>query len=131
MNKHGLIDRKGIRYFFFMLYLFIYKFARRKYFQIKEFPSNIYLPKTNKLRFLIHINGGLGDAICARNLLNSIKNLLPKEKVQIFLCCKNKEIFNVFLKQENLADYYISRGYLLHNFDIVLSGCTYLEYEKY
>ena len=131
LSRKGLINRKGIRYFLFMLYLSLYKFLRNKYFQIKEFPSNLYIRKTNKLRVLVHINGGLGDALCARNLLASLRKICPKEKAEIYLCCKNKEIFETFFQKENLADYYISRGYFLYNFDLVLSGCTYLKYEKY
>lgn len=131
LNKKGLIKRKSIKFFLFMSYLALYKFARRKYFQIKEFPSNLRLPKTNKLRILVHINGGLGDALCTRNLLNSIREICPADKVEIYFCCKNKEIFDTFFKKENLADFYISRGYFLRNFDLVLSGCTYLEYERF
>jgi len=131
LNKFGLLEKKGIKYVLFMLYLGLYKFARRKFFQIKELPGNLKIIKADKLRVLVHINGGLGDAICARNLLFLLRKYLPKNKVQIYLCCKDKEVFNTFFKEENLADFYISRGYFLYNFDLVLSGCTYLEYEKY
>lgn len=130
LENRGLISKKGLNYHLFMLGLSIYKFARRKYFQIKEFPHNLHLQKTENLRFLVHINGGLGDALCARNLLFNLRKFLPKQKVSLYISCKNKEIFDTFFKQEDLADFYISRGYFLKNFDVVLSGCTYLEYEK-
>jgi ADP-heptose:LPS heptosyltransferase len=129
LNRFGLVNRKGIKYILFMLYLNLYKFARRKFFQIKEFPFNLRLPRTNKLRVLVHINGGLGDAVISRLMLREMRQMFPAEKFSIFLCCKNKQTFDIFFKEEGFADFYVSRGYFLRNYDIVISGCSYMEYE--
>ena len=129
LSQKGLIKRRGIKYFLFMLYLGIYKFAKTKYFQIKFFPSNLYRYKTDKLKILVHINGGVGDAVISRILLKNLREIFPKENALIFLCCKNKQTFETFFKQENLADFYVNRGYFLNSYDIVISGCSYMKYE--
>ena len=129
LNRFGLVNRKGIKYILFMLYLNLYKFARRKYFQIKEFPSNLKIIKTDKLYILVHINGGVGDAVISRLMLKEIRRIFPKTKAFIFLCCKNKATFEAFFKKEDLADFYVNRGYFLKSYDIVISGCSYMEYE--
>ena len=129
LNRRGLIDRKGIKYALFLLQRTLYKFAKRKYFQIKFCPSNLHKHKTDKIKILIHINGGVGDAVISRLLLKNLREIFPKEQAVIFLCCKNKETFETFLKQEDLADFYVNRGYFLSFYDIVISGCSYMEYE--
>ena len=132
LNKRGLIEQKGIKYILFMSYLWLYKFARRKYFQIKFLFSSNDIPRNlpkNKLKILVHINGGVGDAVISRLMLKKIREVFPKARACIFLCCKNKAIFDVFFKKEDLADFYVNRGYFLRNYDIVISGCSYMEYE--
>ena len=105
---------------------------RRLYFQLKFIFSGKNRPaKADKLKILIHINGGIGDAFLCGPMLKKFRMLLPADKAQISVCCAGEEAFDIFFKEHAVADEFINRGYFYKDFDLIAYGCTAFEFIKF
>lgn len=85
------------------------------------------LPVSNpKLRFLVHIRGGIGDVCMGRILVKKLRETLPQ--AEISFTHDSQTIVNMVFS-DGLIDRFEPFGYLPEQFDVVLSGCHLLMYD--
>lgn len=85
-------------------------------------------PKTNVLRVLIHIKGGIGDVAMTRIFIKKLRATLPH--AEISFCFDSKSVTNMIFS-DGLIDRYQDSRYHLQDYDLVISGCHLLMFDYY
>lgn len=85
--------------------------------------------KTDVLRVLVHIRGGIGDVAMARLFVKKLRDALPR--AEIFFCYDSQTVVDVIFQDGGLIDGFRNRHYIPEDYDLVLAGCHVLMYDYY
>lgn len=93
----------------------------------KRFFSSKCSGKTNQLRILVHIRGGMGDVIMTRPFVRVLRSRLPQ--AEISFCYDSQTIAQMVFP--DLIDRYQSPNYRSDDFDLVIQGSHLLFFTHY
>lgn len=98
------------------------KTAARRFFYPKREP------KTDVLRVLVHIQGGIGDVAMTRVFIKKLRETLPQ--AEFSFCYDSKAVVNMIFS-DGLISRFQDRRYRPRDYDLVLSGCHLLTFDYY
>ncbi|MDO5765184.1 MAG: hypothetical protein Q4P84_05745, partial [Elusimicrobiales bacterium] len=82
-------------------------------------------PKTDVLRVLVHIKGGIGDVAMTRVFIKKLRETLPQ--AEISFCFDSKAVADMIFS-DGLISRFQDRRYRPEDYDLVISGCHLLTY---
>lgn len=85
--------------------------------------------KTDVLRVLVHIRGGIGDVAMARIFVQKLRAALPQ--AEIYFCYDSQTVVNVIFQDGGLINGFQNRNYIPEDYDLVIAGCHVLMYDYY
>lgn len=85
-------------------------------------------PKTDVLRVLVHIKGGIGDVAMTRVFIKKLRETLPQ--AEISFCFDSQAVVNMIFS-DGLIDRFQDRRYRPEDYDLVISGCHLLMFDYY
>ncbi|MGN0016884.1 MAG: glycosyltransferase family 9 protein [Candidatus Avelusimicrobium sp.] len=85
-------------------------------------------PKTDVLRVLVHIKGGIGDVAMTRVFIKKLRETLPQ--AEISFCFDSKAVADMIFS-DGLISRFQDRRYRPEDYDLVISGCHLLTFEYY
>lgn len=85
-------------------------------------------PKTDVLRILVHIKGGIGDVAMTRVFIKKLRETLPKAEISF---CYDSKAVTEMIFSDGLIDRFQNRCYRPGDYDLVISGCHLLMFEYY
>ncbi len=101
---------------------------RRKHFKtaFKRFFYPHREPKTDVLRVLVHIKGGIGDVAMTRVFIKKLRETLPQ--AEISFCFDSKTVADMIFS-DGLINRFQDRRYRPEDYDLVISGCHLLMFD--
>lgn len=96
--------------------------SRCKHFFAPKRPA-----KTNRLRILVHIRGGIGDVVMTRPFMRVLRVHLPQ--AEISFCYDSSAVVNMVFP--DLIDRYQPTAYRPQDYDLVIAGCHFLFFTHY
>lgn len=85
-------------------------------------------PKTDVLRVLVHIRGGIGDVAMTRIFIKKLRETIPQ--AEISFCFDSKAVTEMIFS-DGLIDRYQDCRYHPKDYDLVISGCHLLMFDYY
>lgn len=85
-------------------------------------------PKTDVLRVLVHIKGGIGDVAMTRVFIKKLRETLPQ--AEISFCFDSKAVADMIFS-DGLINRFQDRRYRPEDYDLVISGCHFLMFDYY
>lgn len=85
--------------------------------------------KTDVLRVLVHIRGGIGDVAMARIFVQKLRAALPQ--AEIYFCYDSQTVVSVIFQDGGLINGFQNRNYIPEDYDLVIAGCHVLMYDYY
>lgn len=83
--------------------------------------------KTDVLRVLVHVRGGIGDVCMARVLLKKLREHLPNAHINF--CYDSKAIVDAVFQDGAFINGFQNRKYIAQDYDLVMSGCHIFMYD--
>lgn len=83
-------------------------------------------PKTDVLRILVHIKGGIGDVAMTRVFIKKLRETLPQ--AEISFCFDSKAVADMIFS-DGLISRFQDRRYRPEDYDLVISGCHLLMFD--
>lgn len=121
-TKKSLLVRNAVR---------IRRFQKNLRNKIKIIRYSIFSKKpkkTDKLRVLVHIRGGIGDVVMSRFLIRKLRETMPN--AEISFCHDSKAIVDMAFS-DGLIDRFQDRKYVPKHFDLLMSGCHFMMFDHY
>lgn len=84
-------------------------------------------PKTDTLRVLVHVRGGIGDVCMARIFLTKLRAALPHARIDF--CYDSKAVVDTVFPDRTLINGFQNRKYIPQDYDLVMSGCHIFKYD--